>query len=234
MVAYRKPVKRTFRKKRTYSKPKVSLATKKYVRKVMPKVEVKRQIDGYTETTVDALISPYQIYEFQVTQGDGAYQRQGKQIHLIGLYIKSYFKNNAVGTAFVRCIVVSTASDTDTLGPTMELFKDANVSGTPTTIAVSGTSAVNVLYEINDSKFKKHWDKTYKLASTNSTDGRDVAWNKKFIKFNSLIKFDANTAGLGNQSRRFLVIYVTSEPPLDSGGSTIEITGTNKWYYTDA
>lgn len=210
---------------------------KKYVKRAtLPlRPEVKRTIDFYTETTVDAVVTPYQYYELIVGQGSAAPQRSGMEILLIGLSIRSWFRNNGTTTQFVRALVLSCASDTDTTIATMELFADSNVAGTPTTLALSGTSPINVLFPINKAKFKIHYDHVFKLGGSGATGGEDVKVFNRFVRFRSKIKFDAaSTGGKGDASRRFFVLYLTSDPLLDAGGAAIEISGSNKWYFTDA
>lgn len=199
------------------------------------KPEVKRTIDYYTENQVDAIVTPYLAFELFAGQGALLPQRTGNEILLIGLSIKAWFLNNGTTTQFIRPIVWSCASDTDTTWATMEFFADAGLSGTPTTGQNSGTSPVNVLYPVNKSKFKVHYDHTFKLGGNGATGGEDCKIFNKFIRFRSKIHFDAaSIGGKGDASRRFFVMYVTTDPKLDSGGGAIEITGTNKWYFTDA
>jgi len=237
-MAYKKSYskKPMYRRKKTVSKPTVSSAVKKYVKRTIApmKPEVKRTIDYYTEQLVDAVVTPYSIYEPFFGQGAAHPQRTGNQIRIIGLKIKAFFRNNTTTTQLIRALVLSTSSDTVTTVATMELFQDAGISGTTTTIAASGTSAVNMLYPINKSKFKIHYDHVFKLGGSGSTDGKDVQLFNRFNKFNSVIKFDGtSTGGVGDASKRFFVIYLTSDPLLDGGGGAVEISGTNHWYFTD-
>jgi len=236
MATYRKYTKRRSSKKKSYSKGKVSSSVKAYVKKAMVKVkpEVKRTIDYYTEGTVDAVVTPYQYYELIVGQGALAPQRIGLDIKLIGLQVKAFFRNNTTTTQMLRVLVLSCPSDTITTIATMELFKDAGVGGTTSPIIVSGTSPVNMLYPINNFKFKTHYDHVFKLGGSGSTDAKDLIKFTKFCKFGSKIHFDGtSTGGFGDASKRFFVLYLTSDPLLDGGGGAIEITGTNKWYFTD-
>lgn len=233
MAGYK--MKKAYKRRPLARKTTVSTAVKKYVKKAIKpmKPEVKRQIDFYTEVSHDAIVNPYSLYELAIVQGTTPAQRTGNLVNLIGLNINAFFRNNATTTEFVRALVLSCASDTDTAVATMELFQDATTGGGTAIIQNSGTNAVNIMYPINKSKFKVHYDHTYKLAAGTSTDARDVVQFKKFIKFQNKIKFDGTGVGLGNASRRFLVIYLTSDPLLDSAGGAIEITGINNWYFTD-
>jgi hypothetical protein len=235
MVMYRK-LGYVPRKRKTYTrpKPKVNKEIKKYVKRVMPKPEVKRCLDGYSEQIVSATVAPSQIFEPVINQGTAKNQRVGCSIKLIGLYQKFFLKNNSVGTQLIRHIVVSCDSDTDCVAGTMELFKDITTAGLTTTIASSGTSMGNCLFRINDAKFKVHHDKVHKLGASTATDGTDVKVVKYFKKFNSTIKYEGDLTGEGNQSRRFLTMFLTSDPALDSGGGSIEISGNNYWYFVDA
>jgi len=236
MAPYKRASKRAFKRKPVARKTGVSTAVKKYVKRAVApmKPEVKRSIDYYTEQLVDAVITPYSYYELIIGQGVAAPQRIGLDIKLIGLQIKAFYRNNTATTQMIRVLVLSCASDTDTTIATMELFKDAGIGGTTSPIVSSGTSAVNYLYPINDAKFKTHLDKTFKLGGSGATGAEDLIRYTKFVKFNSKIHFDGTSTGAkGDASRRFFVLYLTSDPLLDGGGGAIEITGTNKWYFTD-
>lgn len=231
---YRKPAKRTFRKKKTTYKPKVSTAVKKYVKTHTPHVEVKRELDGFSENIVSATITPYLNYEPLIAQGSALNQRIGTQVKMIGIQLRTMLHNNSTITQMVRCLVLGCNSDTDTTPATMELFKDISAAGAVTTIQTSGTSFGNMLYKVNDRKFKIYYDRTFKLGATSSADGQDVIFVKKFIKLNSLIKYEGNSTGVGNQSKRFIILYLTSDPALDASGGAIEITGNHFYYFTDA
>lgn len=233
MAPYKRNAKRTFRRRPLATKAKVSTAVKKYVKSHTPKPEVKRAFDVYSETTISAMVTPYQIYEPIIAQGVGRNQRIGNQIKMLGVHTRAHFKNNSTGTCWVRMLVLSTAGDTDTAAATMELFKDVNAAGDTNPIVVSGSSSGNIFFSINDAKFKTHYDHVYKLGGTGSLEGRDVILFNKFCKFNTTIKYDGTNTGLGNQSRRFLIIYLTSETALDGGGASVEISGMNRWYYID-
>jgi len=236
MTTYRKSAKPRRGKNKTNSQTKVSQAVKTYVKKVVSiaKPEVKHLTDYYTEQIIDAIVLPYQQFEFLPVQGTGVNARTGNEVKLIGLSIHGIMKNNSVNTQLIRTLVLSCPGDTDIAPLTMELFKDASATGLPTPMFFSGVNDANCLFMINDMKFKVHHDHVWKLAATSSSDAKDVVQWKKFIKFNSTIKFDANTAGQGNQNRRFFVMYITSDPQQDAGGGAMEISGVNKWYFTDA
>lgn len=233
MAIYRKTTKPRRYKKRTISKAKVSTAVKKYVKSHVPKPEVKRAFDVYSEAVISAMVTPYQMFEPIIAQGTARNQRIGNQIKMLGVHTRAYFKNNSTGTCWVRMLVLSTGSDTDTAAATMELFKDVNAAGDTNPIVVSGSSAGNIFFSINEAKFKTHYDHVYKLGGTGSLEGKDVVLFNKFCKFNTTIKYDGASTGLGNQSRRFLILYLTSETALDGGGASVEISGMNRWYYVD-
>nr|UOF78032.1 capsid protein [Cressdnaviricota sp.]UOF82862.1 capsid protein [Cressdnaviricota sp.] len=224
----------TLRRPRRYKKkPAVSKAVVKYVKRHTPKPEFKRELDGFTENIVSATITPYLNFEPLIAQGTALNQRIGCQIRMKGIYLKTMFHNNSTLTQTVRCLVLSTSSDTDTTPATMELFQDISSAGAVTTIQTSGTNFGNMLFRINKRKFHVHYDRVFKLGSTNSTDGKDVIILRKLIKLNSTIKYEANTTGVGNQSKRFIILYLTSDPALDASGGAIEITGNHYYYFID-
>lgn len=234
MVFYRKKNMKQikYRKSNKYTK-KVPTEIKKYVKRHTPKAEVKRELDGFSENIVSATVTPYLNFEPLIAQGTQYNQRVGNQIKMTGIYIRTMIHNNSTLTQMVRCVVLSCPSDTDTAPATMELFKDLTTTGATGGILTSGTSFGNCLYRLNDNKFKVHWDHLVKLGNVNSGDAKNVVFLKKFIRLNSIIKYDGNTTGLGNQTRRFLILYLTSDPALDSSGGGIELTGNHFYYFVD-
>lgn len=234
MAPFRRARKPTYRKKKTAFKPKVSTAVKKYVKRHSPKVEVKRDLDGFSENVISATVTPYLNFEPVIAQGTALNQRIGCEIKMLGIHLKGMLHNNSAITQTVRILVLGTTSDTDTTPATMELFKDISTAGAVTTIQTSGTSFGNMLYKINDRKFKTYYDHVFKLGATGSTDAKDVALYNRYIKLNSIIKYEANSTGVGNQNKRFIILYLTSDPALDSGGGAIEITGNHYYYFVDA
>lgn len=224
-------------KKKTIGKAKVSTAVKKYVKKATSslKPEMKRVIDNYTETTIENVVTPYYIYEPSITQGTTVSTRVGNTIKMAGVNVKAMFRNNATNSAYFRVLVLSSDGATDATPATMELFTETNNVGGTSPIVLSGTGAINILYKINNRRFKVHYDHTFKLAATGSTDGKEVMLFHKFVKFGfKTIKFDSNTSGLNDQTTRYYVMFLHSETALDGVGGAIEISGQNKWYFTDS
>lgn len=221
-------------RRRVSHKPKVSKAVQRYVKRHTPKVEVKRELDGFTENIVSATVTPYLQFEPLISQGTAYNQRIGNQVKFTGIYLRTMLHNNSTLTQMVRCVVLACPSDTDTVPATMELFKDLSTAGGTGGILTSGTSFGNCLYRINTNKFKIHWDHVFKLGASTSGDGSDVIFFKKFIKLNKVVKYDANTTGVGNQTTRYIILYLTSDPGLDSSGGAIEITGNHYYYFIDA
>lgn len=234
MPSYRKKRYTTNTKKRYRNKTKVSPAVKKYVKKHSPHVEVKRDLDGFSEQIVTASVTPYLNYEPLIAQGTALNQRVGTKIKMIGIQLRTMFHNNSTLTQTVRCLVLGCNSDTDTTPATMELFKDISTAGAVTTIQTSGTSWGNMLYRINDRKFKTYFDKVFTLGSVNSTDGKNVRILRKLVRLNTVINYEGNSTGVGNQSHRFIILYLTSDPGLDTSGGSIEITGNHFYYFTDS
>lgn len=220
--------------RRKSKKPKVSPAVRTYVKRMVPKPELKRDLDGFAENIINSTVSPYLAFEPVIAQGTALNQRVGTEITMRGIYLKTMFKNNSTTTQMVRVLVLSTTSDTDTNPATMELFQDISPAGAVTTIQTSGTSFGNCIFKINKRKFNVHVDRLFKLGATGSLDGRDVAIFRKLVKLRSKVLYDANSTGVGNTSKRYLIFYLISDPALDSGGGAVELSGNHYYYFTDA
>lgn len=236
MAIIRKNMKPKRTSSRTTGKAKVSTAVKKYVKRaLLPiKPEVKRMVDYLAEDTLNTLATPYLQYEFLTAQGTALQNRIGTSVRLIGLHMKVFIKNNNNNTNFVRILILSTDGSTDITYATGEVFQDSNLAGAPTTISAN-TGLKLMTAEINKLKFKIHYDKVLKFANSNTTDSSDVKLFRHFHKFNSPIKYEANTYGLINQNRRYFIMYLGAEGPEDIvAGQTLEITGQHKWYFTDS
>lgn len=236
MAVFRKSYKPKVYRKKTVSKPKVSLAVKKYVKRTMKpmKSEVKRQIDYLAEATMATLATPYLQYEFLTAQGNTPSTRVGQQVRLIGLHMNTIIKNNANITNMVRILILSCDGSTDITATTGEFFQDANLAGATSDITAY-TGLKLMTGEINRIKFKVHYDKKFKLGNFNCTDSTDVKIFTHFHKFNTPIKYEGNALGSTNQNRRVFVLYLGAEGPEDIiTGTTIEVTGQHKWYFTDA
>lgn len=234
MVSYRRsrlPRRRRIRRRTTRNR--VPRVVKKYVKKIMPRPEVKRELDGFSENIVSATVTPYLQFEPLISQGTALNQRVGNEIRFLSIYAKVMMHNNSTITQTVRMLVLGMANDTDTTPATMELFQDANAAGGTSTLLTSGSNFGNMIFRINKKKFHVYYDHVFKLGSTNSVDGKDVVLVRKLIKIRSKIRYDGNTTGVGNQSKRYMILYLTSDPALDASGGAIEITGNHYYYFTD-
>ena len=221
----RAPIRRRRPYRRTVRRPRLTTAIKRYVRRVVPKPELKRDLDGWTENVINSTVTPYINFEPVIAQGTALNQRIGSEIIMRGIYLRAMFKNNSTTTQMVRALVLSCANDTDTAPATMELFQDISAAGAVTQIQTSGTNFGNCLFKINKRKFHVHVDRLFKLGATGSLDGRDVIVFKKLVKLRSRVSYDAGLTGVGNTSKRFIILYLTSDPSLDAGGGAIELTG---------
>ena len=234
MVSYRRSrLPRRRRISRRTTRTRVPRVVKKYVKKVMPRPEVKRELDGFSENIVTAGVTPYLQFEPLISQGTALNQRVGNEIRFLSIYAKVMLHNNSTLTQTVRMLVLGMASDTDTIPASMELFQDANVAGGTTTLLTSGTNFGNMIFKVNKKKFHVYYDRVFKLGSVNSVDGKNVVLIKKLFKIRSKIRYDGNTTGVGNQSKRYMILYLTSDPGLDNSGGAIEITGNHYYYFTD-
>ena len=95
MVSYRRS--RLPRRRRIRRRPlnrRVPRVVKKYVKKVMPRPEVKRELDGFSENIVTAGVTPYLQFEPLISQGTALNQRVGNEIRFLSIYAKVMLHNN--------------------------------------------------------------------------------------------------------------------------------------------
>jgi len=136
----RAPAKRARRKRSG-----VSAATKKYVRRMMPKTELKRNVSYYDEISQSTLTQGSVTPMISITQGTGVNSRIGNQITVKGFHIKGLFNNNAATPNYIRMLLVWSPCDTVTGLTTSYLFTDANQAGG---VAVSAPSTAPTSFTI--------------------------------------------------------------------------------------
>lgn len=218
--------------KRVTRRSKVPAATKSYVRKMMPKVELKRVVSYLDESAQSSLIQGSSISMLGVTQGLQAWNRIGNEIRVKGFHVKGIFNNNGTAPNYVRMVLVWSACDTDTTLTAANLFGDIALSGT-----TGGTSTIpglNIMYyPINRIQYTPVYDKVFKLGG--SSDPSCTRIYSKFIKMNKTIKYIANSTGTGVQNYQLSLFYLVAEAGDDtSGGITTEVSHVARVFFTDA
>lgn len=232
MPVYKKKAPATYRKK-TYKKPVVSQAVKKYVKQVTAKVkpEMKQLYSEANELTYNTLSTAYTFEEFILLQGSTANTRVGNEVFLQGLHLKGVWHNNATNSIYVRTLILG-YTDSIQDGAFSELFRTSTGNATDLTTTVG----LDIIYKpINKVKWHVYEDKVTKLAPSTSTDGNNTKFFSIFQKFGgSKIKFEAGTTGFTNQNKRFCVLHLAADANDDTTtGSVIELSSILRWYFTD-
>nr|QTE03355.1 MAG: capsid protein [Emberiza rustica CRESS-DNA-virus sp.] len=228
-TAQRKSRRRPAKKSR---KSGVSAATKKYVRRMLPKVELKRNVLNSDEVSISTLTQGAMYPLTSLTQGTGSYQRIGNQVTIKGFHIKGLLNNNATTTNYMRMLLVWTNIDTLTTFSTAALFDDVNLAG-----GTGGTGTIfgaNILYyPINKMTFKVAYDRVFKLGG--SGDPASSRMFSKFIKMNTRLKYVANNAGDAYQDKQLSLVLLAAQSDDDvAAGQVIETSFMARTYYTDA
>jgi len=210
---------------------KVPAATKRYVKRMMPKTELKRVVAYLDESSQTTLVQGSAIPMLGVSQGTALWNRSGNEICVKGFHIKGIMNNNATTPNYVRMVLAWTPCDTDTSFTAATLFGDIALSGT-----TGGTSTIpglnTMYYPINRIQYTPVYDKIYKLGG--SGDPSCTRMFSKFIKMNKTIKYIANSTGTGVQSHQLTLFYLVAEAGDDTtGGQTIEVSHVARAFFTD-
>jgi len=209
----------------------VPAATKRYVRRMMPKVELKRVVSYQDENSLATLVQGSAIPMLGVTQGVQAWNRIGNEIRVKGFHIKGILNNNATTPNYVRMVLAWTACDTDVSFTTATLFGDYNLAGSSAN--TSGIPGLNIMYfPINRVLYTPVYDKVIKLGGSGDPSCTKIF--SKFIKMNKTIKYIANSTGTGVQNYQLTLFYLVAESGDDTtGGQIIEISHVARTFFTD-
>lgn len=230
----RAPVRRPRRRATRGRKPVVSRAVVKYVKRHMPKVEMKRFITFYDESVITTLAGYDPRPLLDLSQGTGAYERIGNEVQAKGMFLRGIVHNNAAITNIFRMVIVGCAGDVDNNLANAELFMDANNAGGTSILTGSAAGLNSMYYPINKAKFDVLYDKVFKL-SPSGVDSNDTQLFRKFIKLNRKIRFEGTTTGQYNMNYRYHALVWNAESPDDvTVGTTVEFSCHCTTYYTDA
>lgn len=228
---------KTYGKKRTYRKKPnraVSVAVKKYVRRTMPKVEMKQLWYHHNEVTLNTLAQGYVAYGPNIIQGQASWNRQGNIVNVSGLHLKGILNNNGASENYARMLIVGFDGVKNT-SPTDNLFRGDQVGTTVGIAAVNGLDGI--YFPINKIDFKVYRDRVFKLGgSAASSPTSNTKMFTEFVKFNGRkVEYKGATTGFGNQSWIYAVIWIVAEGPDDTaGGQAVELSMMERLYYKDA
>lgn len=224
--------------KKRYSKKsrktsKVPAATKKYVRRIMPKTEVKQTWSHTDEFPMNTLTQGNATNtNVGIVQSTSGVARVGNSLNALGMHIKGVFNNNSTSESYMRMVVLSNDPKYDW---TTSLFRNAD---TGTVAGFSSVFGLNAMYyPLNKVDYTVRFDKVFKLAgSATGNSGSNTRMFSKYIKFGGKkVTFKANTTGSGNQDWTYNTLFFAADANDDtSTGTAVETSCLERFFYTDA
>lgn len=206
-------------------------ATKAYIRRVMPKVEIKQLHVHQNEVQISTLTQTALVEGPSIVQGTAWNNRVGNEVCAHKLEVRGVLYNNSTSESMVRMLILSTKTHTDL----SEVFI-SNTGG-----STSGTSTIGGLdtmyYPINEADFRIHTDKIIKLAgSATGNAGANAQVIKHTVKFPKIrVKYDNNATGAFSQNWRYYVFYIAADSNDDtSTGTVVELSALTRFFFTDS
>lgn len=225
-------------RRRTASKrPAVTKAVKSYVRRALPRVEMKTNWYHDNEVQLNTLSQGAMQAYPQVNQGTTDLARVGNDINMKSFQIKGVLNNNSTQESYARCLILGHAGSLDPTFSTFPIFA-AGASGQTFTISqVNGLDTM--YYPINKVETHVYYDHVFKLAgSATGNSGVNTRMFSKFIKFpgkGRKVTFKANATGTGNQNWFISVYWIVADANDDTTtGTTVELSQLTRFWYTDA
>lgn len=228
----RKSGRKSARRTRRTRKTNVSTAVKKYVRKVMPKTEMKQIWNHQNEFPLSTLTQVNQNTGPAIDQGTGQHNRIGNVINASGLHFKGFFYNNSTQETWIRMVILGYPTPLGNTDQSLNLFDSTQVGAVSGTNTITGLDAI--YFPINKRDYKVYRDKTYKLSgSTSGAAGTNTKMFNHFVKFNGRkITYDvAWTAA----NWTYNIVLITADANDDtSTGTVVELSALTRFYYKDA
>lgn len=221
--------KMTRRPRRTRKSGGVSLATKRYVRRVMPKQEMKCdwfQLDEQAQNTLSQ--GTFTLFP-SLTPGVGADGRISNEISARGMHMKGVLYNNSTSESYLRQVVIGYAPPLNAMN---NFFHTAADHSTGAVTGVNGLDAM--YYPLNTTQLTVYYDKVFKLAG--SATGNGGANTRMFSKFLKLGGKKLKFAGADNapENWTYALIHIAADANDDtSTGTSVEVSATNRFYYSD-
>lgn len=227
-IARRRPIRRRVTRKRANT---VSKATKKYVKRMMPKVEMKQIWTHQNEIKLSTLAQGTIQSGPNLDQGTTAITRVGNEIRAAGLHIKGTLYNDSGAETFIRCVIVGHNSY---VNPVQNFFRTADIGTQGTTTSMNG--ADTMYFPVNKADLHVYHDKLYKLGgSAAGTAASNTRMFSKFIKFNGRkVTFEGPNWGSNFQNWQYSIIWFAADANDDtSTGTTVELSQLTRFYYKD-
>ena len=222
---------------KTSTKPRrsvVQYATKQYVKRIMPKVEVKQQWQHSNEVVLSTLAQGTLLTSGPaIGQGVSAGERIGNVVHLNAINFKGALNNNSGSESMVRWVIVGFPSSNG--NPTLNLFRNASTGTSAAVSAVNGLDAM--YYPLNTLELTIMFDKVYSLAG--SATGNSAANVKLLNKTVQLgrrkVEFKSTAQSYGNTSWMYASIMIAADSNDDTTtGTGVEVSLLERLYFTDA
>lgn len=205
-----------------------------YVRRQLPKVELKCKTESADEVAMDSLSPQYYVQELtSVVQGTTRATRIGNKLTVKKVDIRGAMFNNSTRDCFTRHLLLKCAGDV-TVSSIGEFF-DAGAGAIGDLLTVNG---LNQIYtRINPVKFKVLMDKTIRISATAAGDSGTATIffkHSKALGRGLNIHYENNTSGEYNQDWRLVYVVLIGEAKDDSIGGGMELSFQADTYFTDA
>lgn len=223
-------------RKRAPKKGTVSKAVKQYVRKAMPKTEMKSVWNHDNEVLINTLNQGVIVGLPQITQGTSSTTRIGNEIYAKMLHMKGVLYNNSASESYIRLIVCGHDANINPTIGTFPLFVNGSSGNTVTASSVNGLDAQ--YFPLNKKDLTIYVDRKFKLAGSNVEAGaRNTRMFSECVKWPGMGKrviYEGNTAGYEAQNWLCSVIWVASDANDDTTtGTNVELSQLTRFYFRD-
>ncbi len=160
-----------------------------------------------------------------IVQGDDIDERIGNMVRGYGAQIKVLFTNASTLNLYVRLVLLSAQGDE------FDATTDNFLRQSTAPSALGATNLRNIYGDLNKNEFNVHYDRVFNLAGTGATEGKEIKFVKKFVKFNHKLQYPSASTGESLKNNMRLLII-----PVDALGDTaasIEFSLTTTYYYQD-
>lgn len=214
----------------------MSTAIKKYVRRAMPRVEMKSVWNHDNEVSLNTLAQGAIVGLPQVTQGTAVTNRIGNEISFKMMHMKGALYNNSNSESYVRLIIVGHEGSIAPALGTFPLFVNGPSNNTVTTSTINGLDAM--YYPINKKDLHVYRDKVFKLAgSSSAAEAKNTRMFSEMVKFpgkGKKVTYEGNTTGVDNQNWFLSIIWVAADANDDTTtGTNVELSQLTRLWYTD-
>lgn len=205
-------------------------AVKKYVRRALPKPEIKSVWQHSNEVALNTLAQGTVNVMPSITNGLGQ-ARIGSSINAKGLHIKGALNNNSTSETFCRLIVFTYNGSVD---PSTNFFQGTSAGTNSAISAINGLDAM--YFPINKRDLQVRYDRVFKLAgSATGNAGRNVTMFSKFIKFGGKkLAYAGTGSGVASQTWQYGICWIAADANDDTTtGTSVDMSMLERFYYTD-